>query len=103
MSIFTKLWDVIVMISGKLWDILLPAIEDLASAEGEVLMDIANKWIPQIASDTSLVTNDEKRKAAFDAILHEATTKGLDTARAHFSTSIYNAIQFAYTNYIKKS
>jgi hypothetical protein len=100
MSIFTRIWEIILMISGKIWEIVHPALEKLATEEGEMLLAIASKWVVAIANDTSIVTNDDKRKAAFDAILEEAKTKGINIAKEHFATDVYNAIQFAYTKYI---
>lgn len=79
---------------GVLGQYLKVLVKGAVKAQLDQVMPIAQNAVKMISQDPSILTSDEKRKAAFDTIL-----KQLGDAQSKVGTSIINlAIELAYQN-----
>jgi len=84
------MWDAIKLWSSKIWTFLLPVIKIFMSQAGTILAEIALNAVSTYSF--SDMTNDEKRQAAFSAIMEQLSKNGLE-----FGASVVNtAIELAY-------
>lgn len=64
---------------NKLWDIIKEAISASAEIILAQLIELAKEACLKVKEDSSLVTDDEKRKKAFEEILKSAKERSLQT------------------------
>lgn len=81
----------------KIGSFLLPFVKIFLSSAGKILGDIALKTVLQIAADPSMVKAGglEKRQAAFDAIVKELKSRGIELGTSVINAAIEAAVQKA--------
>jgi hypothetical protein len=85
------MWLAIQLYASKLWVFLLPIIKIFMSQIGPVLAEAALAAVMTVA--TSDMSNEEKRNAAFSAILETLSKKGLQVGASAINLAIEMAVQ----------
>ena len=75
---------------SKVWDFIAPFVRIFLSSAGQILGAVALQVVRNIAQDTTLVTDSDKRSAAFDAIVVDLKGKGIELG-LQVTTSMINA------------
>jgi|GEM_PF-2031093 len=75
---------------SKIWDFIAPFVKIFLSSAGQILGSVALQVVRNIAQDTTLVTDSDKRSAAFDAIVVDLKGKGIELG-LQVTTSMINA------------
>lgn len=79
-------WEKIKLVGSQIFEFFLPLIQKFLQEGGLFALQMAFKYVPQIAATMSDKSGEEKRKEVFRLIMEEATAKGLS-----LSTSMINA------------
>lgn len=83
------------LVLSKIWDFLEPFIKIFLSSTGQILGGVALQVVADIAKDTSIVTDEDKRKAAFDKIVVDLKGKGIELGLQVTTSMINSAIEVA--------
>ena len=78
------------LVFSKIWDFIAPFVKIFLSSAGQILGAVALQVVRNIAQDTTLVTDSDKRSAAFDAIVVDLKGKGIELG-LQVTTSMINA------------
>ena len=78
------------LVFSKIWEFLAPFVKIFLSSAGQILGSVALQAVRNIAQDTTLVTDSDKRGAAFDAIVVDLKGKGIELG-LQVTTSMINA------------
>lgn len=78
------------LVFSKIWDFIAPFVKIFLSSAGQILGSVALQVVRNIAQDTTLVTDSDKRSAAFDAIVVDLKGKGIELG-LQVTTSMINA------------
>ena len=85
------MWLAIKLYASNVWAFLLPIIKIFLSEIGPILRDAALAAVMTVA--TSDMSNEEKRNAAFSAILESLSKKGLQVGASAINLAIEMAVQ----------
>jgi hypothetical protein len=77
------------------WEFLVPFIKTFLTKSGVALAQIALQVVADIAADKTLITDDEKRKAAFDRIKDQLIAGGISIGVEVTDSMINRAIEAA--------
>lgn len=71
---------------------LEPFVNQFLTNAGAIVLATAEKFVLQVATDPSLVTDDQKRQAAFNGILSDLKAQGIAVGTAIVNSAIEAAV-----------
>lgn len=84
------MWEKVKIIMSNIWVFVLPFLRQLMKQAGPVLASAALAAVQATASSLKAASGTEKRQAAFDAIVADLSSQGLQIG-IDVSTSMINA------------
>lgn len=89
----SKLVTKVLKAFGAVGEFLKPILIMFLSKAGSSLAAIALTVVADIAADKTNITNDDKRKAAFDKIKEQLISQGISVGTSVINTAIEIALQ----------
>jgi len=79
-------------ILSELWSFLQPLIRHLLSDAGTILAQAAMAAVTAVAAEMSGASNEEKRQAAFEKILDDLKTSGIQLGASVINAALEAAV-----------
>ena len=86
------MWTYLKAVSSGVWEFVLPYIKELLTESGRILMEVALDVVKQVAVNNANLPGTEKKAIAFDSILAQLQSKGIDVAARKINKAIENAL-----------
>lgn len=86
------MWDKIKFFLSDTWIFLKPFVMQMLSDSGRVLARSALQAVTAVARNMLGADNDAKRQAAFDMILQDMKTAGIDIATSTINAALEAAV-----------
>lgn len=74
-------------------DFLDPFLDAISKNGGELLLNVALDAVKAVAADPTILTDDDKRKTAFDHIVETLKDQGIQVATSAANSAIEIALQ----------
>lgn len=86
------MWTYLKAVSAGVWDFVLPFLKVLLTQSGRVLMEVALDVVTQVAVNNANLPGTQKKAIAFDQILLQLQSKGIDMAAREINKAIESAL-----------